>query len=166
MTAVMEEHDAFSEQDACHMHEALRQALLARDLGEVPVGAIVVDEDGARIAVGFNRTVSDHDPTAHAEIVALRQAAMQARNYRLPGKTLYVTLEPCVMCLGALMHARIGRVVYGAPDPKTGACGSVLGVHEVAQLNHHTVVRGGLMAEPCGQLLRDFFRSRRAKSST
>lgn len=147
------------------MREALRQARQACDLGEVPVGAVVVDEQGAVVATGFNRTVCDHDPTAHAEIVALRQAALRARNYRLPGRTLYVTLEPCVMCLGALMHARIGRVVYGAADPKTGACGSVLGVHEEARLNHHTTVQGGLMAEPCGQLLRGFFRARRTGSS-
>lgn len=146
------------------MQQALQQAQLACDLGEVPVGAIVVDEGGMCVAVGFNRTVCDHDPTAHAEIVALRQAALHVQNYRLPGKTLYVTLEPCIMCLGALMHARISRVVYGTADPKTGACGSVLGVHEVAQLNHHTAVQGGLLAEPCGQLLRNFFRSRRAKS--
>jgi len=151
----------FSALDAGFMQRALDQARLASLQGEVPVGAVVVDENGACIAEGFNSTVGAHDPTGHAEIVALRRAALHEGNYRLPGKTLYVTLEPCVMCMGAMLHARLARVVYGAADPKTGACGGVLDVHAVAELNHHTRVEGGLMAEPCGDILRRFFRARR-----
>lgn len=152
---------AFSAQDTEHMLRALEQARLASLQGEVPVGAVVADENGACIAEGFNSTVGAHDPTGHAEIVALRRAAQRMGNYRLPGKTLYVTLEPCVMCMGAMLHARLARVVYGAADPKTGACGGVLSVHAVVELNHQTRVEGGLLAEPCGDILRSFFRARR-----
>lgn len=154
---------AEAEADAGFMAQALALAQEAALLGEVPVGALVVGADGAVLGRGFNRTIIDHDPTAHAEVVALRAAAAQLRNYRLPGLTLYVTLEPCVMCIGAMLHARLARIVYGAHDPKTGACGSVLDVGAVAQLNHHTSITGGVLAEPCGELLRDFFRQRRQK---
>ncbi|MCD0505802.1 tRNA adenosine(34) deaminase TadA [Bordetella petrii] len=151
--------------DADFMAMALRQAQAAWDIGEVPVGAVVADAQGQVLGTGYNRTIVDSDPTAHAEIVALRAAAQHQSNYRLPGLTLYVTLEPCVMCIGAMLHARLARVVYGAADPKTGACGSVLDVGAVARLNHHTTITGGVLAEPCGDLLRRFFRERRAKES-
>jgi len=151
--------------DGALMALALQQAEAAWRGGEVPVGAIVVDADGQVVGAGYNRTITDSDPTAHAEIVALRAAARQLGNYRLPGLSLYVTLEPCVMCIGAMLHARLARVVYGASDPKTGACGSVLDVGAVVRLNHHTTITGGVLAEPCGDLLRRFFRERRAKES-
>ena len=146
------------------MRLALAQAVQARELGEVPVGAVLLDADGQLLATGFNRTIVDHDPTAHAEIVALRTAARAAQNYRLPGATLYVTLEPCAMCLGALLHARVGRIVFAAADPKTGACGSVVNLLEHATLNHQTTAVSGVLAEECGQYLRDFFRDRRGKA--
>ncbi|CAN7542769.1 tRNA adenosine(34) deaminase TadA [Duganella sp. LjRoot269] len=146
------------------MRLALEQAQHARDLGEVPVGAVVV-KDGVVIARGYNQPIGRHDPTAHAEIVALRAAAEALGNYRLPGCELYVTLEPCVMCSGAMMHARLARVVYGATDPKTGACGSVLNLFEQEQLNHHTDVAGGIMAEECGDMLKSFFAARRAAAA-
>lgn len=151
--------------DQAAMRLALDQARLAYASGEVPVGAVVVDGDGRIAGVGFNRTVGDHDPTAHAEIVALRAAAHAAGNYRLPGMSLFVTLEPCAMCIGAMLHARLARVVYGASDPKTGACGSVLSVHECPELNHQTHVYGGVLGDECGDLLRQFFRERRAKGA-
>lgn len=147
--------------DDAAMRLALDQAKLAYAAGEVPVGAVVLDEQGQVIGTGFNRTIQDHDPTGHAEIVALRAAAKHARNYRLPGASLYVTLEPCTMCMGAMLHARLDRVVFGATDPKTGACGSVLSVHGIVQLNHQTKVEGGVLAEECAELLRRFFRERR-----
>lgn len=140
---------------------ALQQASLAWELGEVPVGAVVV-ADGQLIAVGHNRPIANHDPTAHAEIMALRAAAEILGNYRLPQCSLYVTLEPCLMCAGAMIHARLARVVYAAPDPKTGVAGSVLNVFESSQLNHQTEVSGGILAEPAAQLLRDFFKQRRS----
>ena len=146
------------------MRLALEQAQHAWDLGEVPVGAVVV-KDGVVIARGYNQPIGRHDPTAHAEIVALRAAAEALGNYRLPGCELYVTLEPCVMCSGAMMHARLARVVYGATDPKTGACGSVLNLFEQEQLNHHTEVAGGVMAEECGAMLKSFFAARRAAAA-
>ena len=144
-----------------YMQLALEQAQHAWDLGEVPVGAVVV-KDGQVIATGYNQPIGKHDPTAHAEIVALRQAAEVLGNYRLPGCELYVTLEPCVMCSGAMMHARLAKVVYGATDPKTGACGSVINLFQQEQLNHHTEIEGGVMAEECGAMLRNFFAARRA----
>ncbi len=144
---------------------ALEQAALAQAMGEVPVGAVVVDPAGQVVARGFNRTISDSDPTAHAEVVALRQAAQQAHNYRLPGYSLYVTLEPCAMCMGAMMHARLARVVFGAHDPKTGVCGSVLDLSGHAQLNHQTTVTGGIQADACGHILRQFFKQRRSKEN-
>jgi tRNA(adenine34) deaminase len=146
------------------MRLALAQAVQAKELGEVPVGAVLLDADGQLLASGFNRTIVDHDPTAHAEIVALRAAARSVQNYRLPGATLYVTLEPCAMCLGAMLHARIGRIVFAAADPKTGACGGVVNLLEHATLNHQTTAVSGVLAEECGQYLRDFFRDRRGKT--
>ena len=152
-------------QDEYAMRLALDQALNAQLAGEVPVGAVIMrNVDGVPqvLATGYNRPITTHDPTAHAEIVALRHAAQLLENYRLPGCTLYVTLEPCAMCAMALMHARLDRVVFAAHDPKTGAAGSVVDLFGHARLNHHTVVQGGLMAEPAAQLLRDFFAGRRA----
>jgi tRNA(adenine34) deaminase len=152
-------------QDEQAMRLALDQALNARLSGEVPVGAVIVRDtpDGRQVlATGYNRPVTTHDPTAHAEIVALRHAAQLAENYRLPDCELYVTLEPCAMCAAALLHARFKRVVFGAPDPKTGAAGSVLNVFAYEELNHQTEIHGGLLAGPCGDLLREFFAERRA----
>ena len=146
--------------DLDFMALALQQAQRAWDEGEVPVGAVVV-KDGIVIAQGYNRPIGAHDPTAHAEVMALREAAKILGNYRLPGCELYVTLEPCVMCSGAMMHARLARVIYGAADLKTGACGSVVNLFEHEKLNHHTDVVAGVMADECGQLLKDFFASRR-----
>ena len=146
--------------DQDFMQLALEQAQHAWTLGEVPVGAVVV-KDGVVIASGFNQPIGRHDPTAHAEIVALRAAAEKLGNYRLPGCELYVTLEPCIMCSGAMMHARLARVVYAATDPKTGACGSVVNLFEQEKLNHHTAVVGGVMAEEASAMLRGFFAERR-----
>jgi tRNA(adenine34) deaminase len=147
--------------DARFMQLALDQARLAWAVGEVPVGAVVV-RDGEVIAAGYNQPIGRHDPTAHAEIVALRAAADKLGNYRLPGCELYVTLEPCAMCSGAMMHARLARVVYAAVDPKTGACGSVLDLFKQEQLNHHTEVVGGVLADDSSAMLRSFFAERRA----
>lgn len=150
-------------QDANYMRQAISQAHNAWALGEVPVGALVV-KDGQIIATGFNQPIGTHDPTAHAEIMALRAAASILGNYRLPGCELYVTLEPCAMCAGAMMHARLARVVYGAADPKTGACGSIVNLFEQEKLNHHTELVGGVMAQECGAMLKDFFATRRAEA--
>ena len=147
--------------DASFMQLALVQAQIARELGEVPVGAVLV-KDGLVVANGYNCPIGGHDPTAHAEIMALRAAAQILGNYRLPGCELYVTLEPCAMCAGAMMHARLARVIYGAADPKTGACGSVVNLFEQEKLNHHTDLSGGFMAEQCAALLKLFFAERRA----
>ncbi len=146
--------------DARYMEKALALALRAARLGEVPVGAVVVC-GGIIVGRGHNAPIARHDPTAHAEVRALRAAARKLNNYRLPGCTLYVTLEPCAMCTGALLHARIARVVYGAPDPKTGAAGSVVDLFAEARLNHHTRVHGGVMAAQCAALLKEFFAARR-----
>ena len=146
--------------DAVYMRQALDQARNAWALGEVPVGAVVV-KDGEVVATGFNQPIGTHDPTAHAEIMALRAAASILGNYRLPGCELFVTLEPCAMCSGAMMHARLARVVYGASDPKTGACGSIVNLFEQERLNHHTELVGGVLADECGALLREFFAERR-----
>ena len=143
------------------MREALALAGEAAAAGEVPVGAVVV-RDGRVIGRGFNRPISSSDPTAHAEIVALREAAAGEANYRLSGCDLYVTLEPCAMCVGAMVHARIGRVVYGARDPKTGACGSIVDLPAIAHWNHHGTFEGGILADECGALLRRFFAERRS----
>jgi tRNA(adenine34) deaminase len=147
--------------DIDFMQLALAQAQHAWTAGEVPVGAVVV-KDGELISVGYNQPIGRHDPTAHAEIVALRAAAEKLGNYRLPGCELFVTLEPCVMCSGAMMHARLARVVYGAADPKTGACGSVLNLFEQEKLNHHTELVGGVLADEASAMLRGFFAERRA----
>ena len=143
------------------MTEALALAEAARQAGEVPVGAVVV-RDGVVIGRGFNAPISRHDASAHAEIQALRAASLAVGNYRLTGCTLFVTLEPCAMCAGAIQHARIARVVFGAPDPKTGACGSVINLFAEPLLNHHTQVEGGLLGRQCSEVLTDFFRQRRA----
>lgn len=149
-----------AELDRQFMQLAIEQAQLAANAGEVPVGAVLV-RNGHVLSTGFNQPIGNHDPSAHAEMLALRQAAATEGNYRLPGTTLYVTLEPCTMCAGAMLHARVERVVYGAPDPKTGAAGSVTDVFSFKQLNHQTTVDGGLMADECGQLLKTFFKERR-----
>jgi tRNA(adenine34) deaminase len=143
------------------MREALALAAQAAAAGEVPVGAVVV-RGGEVVGRGSNRPISGHDPTAHAEIVALRDAAHRLGNYRLPGCELYVTLEPCAMCVGAMMHARLERVIYGARDPKTGACGSVVDLPAVDALNHHAAFEGGMLADECGEVLRRFFAARRS----
>ena len=148
------------ELDRQFMEQALEQAQLAAIAGEVPVGAVIV-RNGVVLSKAFNKPITSHDPSAHAEMLALRQAALSEENYRLPGTTLYVTLEPCTMCAGAMLHARVDRIVYGAADPKTGAAGSVLDVFSSKQINHQTVIEGGMMSEECGQLLRDFFKERR-----
>jgi tRNA(adenine34) deaminase len=144
------------------MRLALDQAQNAWLVGEVPVGAVIL-RDGQVIATGYNRPITTHDPTAHAEIVALRHAASLLENYRLPECELFVTLEPCAMCAMALMHARFKRVVFGATDPKTGAAGSVLNLFAEPRLNHHTELLGGVLAPECGVLLRNFFAHRRAQ---
>ena len=148
--------------DEYAMRLALDQAHNAWLVGEVPVGAVIV-RDGKVLATGYNRPVTTHDPTAHAEIVALRHAATLLENYRLPECELFVTLEPCAMCAMALMHARFKRVVFAATDPKTGAAGSVVNLFDMPTLNHHTQLLGGVLAEPCGALLREFFAERRAQ---
>jgi len=150
--------------DALDRHYMQRALACARDaqqrLGEVPVGAVLVIGDEV-IGEGCNRSITDHDPTAHAEIVALRAAGTRFGNYRLPGATLYVTLEPCVMCSGAIIHARVGRVVYAATDPKTGAAGSVFDTLTSDRHNHRVAVRGGVLADESAALLRAFFGARR-----
>lgn len=152
----------FTPADERAMRLALDQALNAALIGEVPVGAVIL-RDGQVLATGYNRPITTHDPTAHAEMVALRHAAELLENYRLPDCELFVTLEPCAMCAMALMHARFKRVVFGAWDPKTGSAGSVVDLFAQPQLNHHTTVQGGLLAGPCGDLLREFFARRRAE---
>lgn len=146
------------------MQAALGLARQAGALEEVPVGAVLV-VDGEIVGRGFNQPISRHDPTAHAEVLALRDAAGRVGNYRLPGSTLYVTLEPCVMCTGAIMHARVGRVVFGARDPKTGAAGSVVDLYAEARLNHHADIEGGVLAEECAAVLSAFFAARRTKTA-
>ncbi|MGH1358262.1 MAG: tRNA adenosine(34) deaminase TadA [Burkholderiaceae bacterium] len=146
--------------DLAMMRQAINQAQNAQILGEVPVGAILV-RDGEILATGYNHPIGSHDPTAHAEIRAMRAGAEVSGNYRLTGCDLYVTLEPCAMCAGAIQHARIRRLVFGAADPKTGACGSVINLFAEEKLNHHTEVQGGLLAEECADILREFFAERR-----
>lgn len=151
--------------DEVFMAEALHLAREGGALGEVPVGAVVV-RDGDIVGRGFNAPISRRDPTAHAEIVALRDAAGHLGNYRLPGCTLYVTLEPCAMCAGAIIHARIARVVFGARDPKTGACGSVVNLFGEPRLNFHATVEEGVLAGECATLLTNFFAARRGRTET
>ena len=153
-----------AEQDARFMQMAIDQARQAAAAGEVPVGAVVVLK-GEVIGAGSNRSIRDHDPTAHAEIVALRQAAARISNYRIPEATLYVTAEPCAMCAGALVLARIARLVYGCDDPKAGAVRSLYQIADDARLNHRVAITGGLLADECSAMLRDFFASRRAAQS-
>jgi tRNA(adenine34) deaminase len=148
--------------DETFMKLALELAARAASAGEVPVGAVVV-RDGEIIGRGHNHPIGQADPAAHAEVMALRDAARHTGNYRLAGCELYVTLEPCVMCAGAIMHARIGRVVYGARDPKTGACGSVVDLFAESRLNHHAVVKGGVLADEAVSVLQAFFAQRRGK---
>jgi tRNA(adenine34) deaminase len=149
--------------DEIYMQLALELAQEAAAAGEVPVGAIIV-KDGIVIGRGGNSPIDSHDPTAHAEIAALRDAAKNIGNYRLVNCSLYVTLEPCAMCTGAIQHARIERLIYGASDPKTGACGSVVNLMAEAKLNHHAKVTGGIMASECGLVLSNFFSERRKKA--
>jgi len=146
--------------DTAYMRRALELARHAEEAGEVPVGALVVLNDEI-IGEGWNQPIVAHDPTAHAEIVALRAAAVRVRNYRLSDAVLYVTLEPCAMCAGAMVHARIARVVYGAADPKSGAAGSIFSLLESSALNHRAQVIRGVLAKECGDMLRNFFASRR-----
>lgn len=147
------------------MHLALAQASLAAAAGEVPVGAVML-RDGVVIAVGHNAPIASHDPSAHAEMQALRAAAQVLGNYRLPDCELVVTLEPCAMCAGAMLHARLKRVVFGASDPKTGAAGSVINLFEQSQLNHQTQVQGGVLTQECAAVLQAFFKQRRAQKIT
>jgi tRNA(adenine34) deaminase len=154
--------DPANEADIAFMRAALDLARQAAQAGEVPVGAVVV-KDGQIVGRGYNAPISRHDPSAHAEIAALRDAAQHLGNYRLVGCELFVTLEPCVMCVGAMFHARIGRVVFGAHDPKTGAAGSVFNLFAETRLNHHARIHGGVLAEECGEVLSGFFAMRRAQ---
>ncbi len=142
---------------------AIEEAKKAGGLGEVPVGAVLADEQGTILATGHNLPVLSGDPTAHAEILAIRSAAAAVGNYRLPGTVLYSTLEPCAMCVGAMLHARVRRLVFGAPDPKSGSAGSVVDLTKVASFNHYIEVTGGVRAEECAEILRSFFRERRLK---
>lgn len=147
------------------MTHALNLAERSREEGEVPVGAVIVKQ-GELIAEGWNQPIDKHDATAHAEIMAIRAAGAVLNNYRLPDTTLYVTLEPCTMCAGAIIHARIADVIYGAPDPRTGSAGSAVNVFAADYHNHHVEVIGGIMRDRCGQILRDFFKERRKKRSS
>ena len=149
--------------DEDYMALAMEQARQAGAAGEVPVGALVVC-DGQIVGRGYNQPILRSDPTAHAEVMALRDASAALANYRLPGCTLYVTLEPCAMCAGAIMHARIARVVFGARDPKTGVAGSILDLFAETRLNHHAEVVGGVLAEECGGMLSSFFAARRNRT--
>jgi len=149
--------------DEDFMQMALEQARKARAAGEVPVGAVVV-KDGQVLGLGFNAPIGGQDPTAHAEMQAMRAAGKALGNYRLPGCELYVTLEPCAMCVGAMLHARVSRVVFGAADPKTGACGSVIDLFGETRLNHHATLTPGVLAEECAGLLREFFAAKRVKA--
>ena len=151
----------FSERDLYFMREALREAEVAARKGEVPVGAILVSEEGDLLARAHNQPISLCDPTAHAEILALREGAKRLGNYRLLGTTLYVTLEPCPMCAGALVYARVKRLVFGARDAKSGACGSIYNIVNDERLNHRLEVVSGLLEEEAAKLLRDFFKIRR-----
>ena len=152
--------DGAPHDDAYWMQQALDLAREAWNAGEVPVGAVVV-ADGKIVGRGYNQPISSHDPTAHAEVMALRDAAGQLANYRLPGATLYVTMEPCVMCAGAILHARVARVVYGAKEYKTGAHGSIMDVFAEPRLNHHCEIVGGVLADECAAMISGFFEARR-----
>jgi tRNA(adenine34) deaminase len=147
--------------DEHFMQAALEQGRLGRERGEVPVGSVVV-LDGAIVGAGFNQPIGSHDPTAHAEIVAVREAARRLGNYRLPGATVYVTIEPCQMCVGAMIHARIARVVYGTREPRAGAIESAMRAHEHPGLNHRMSAAGGVLEEECRALIQAFFQERRS----
>ena len=162
LTLLTTASDIASDED--WMRHALTLAQKAADLGEVPVGAVLV-RDEQLLAEGWNQPIGGNDPTAHAEIMAIRQAAQKVENYRLPGTTLYITIEPCSMCAGAIIHARISRVVFGASEPRAGAAGSVINLLQNEQFNHQTEVTSGVLAEECGQILKDFFAIRRKKKS-
>jgi tRNA(adenine34) deaminase len=144
----------------CYMRAALEEARKGFDAGEVPVGAVVVS-DGRIIGRGFNQPIGGHDPTAHAEVVAIRAAAREIGNYRLVGSTLYVTIEPCLMCVGAMVHARVETLVFGAPEPKAGAVVSTCRAHELPSLNHRIEVLGGVLEEDCRAIIQEFFKGRR-----
>jgi len=154
--------DAMS-QDEIWMERALAEAAATQVAGEVPVGCVIVKE-GELIATGQNRNLRDHDPSAHAEIVALRAAGAKLGNHRLEACEMYVIIEPCAMCAGAMVHARLKRLAYGAADPKAGAVGSVMNIANHPQLNHHMEITGGVLREQCSQMLRDFFRTKRTGS--
>jgi len=160
MTTAKPKTDSTPNDDSACMEQALAEAQLALAAGEVPVGAVVV-KDGLIIGRGHNRNLLDRDPTAHAEIVALRQAAARLGNHRLVGCDMFVTIEPCVMCAGAMVHARLSRLVYGASDPKAGAAGSVMQVINHPQLNHRMEVTAGVLAGKCSEILQEFFRKKR-----
>ena len=151
-----------TDEDLKFMKLALGLAKKAELKNEVPVGALIV-QNGEIIGQGMNTSISDHDPTSHAEINAIREAAKAIKNYRLKDCTIYVTLEPCAMCVGAIQHARIEKIIYGAPDPKTGACGSMIDLISVKEINHHAEAIGGILEKECGQILKDFFLSKRKK---
>ena len=151
-----------TDEDLKFMKLALELAKKAELKNEVPVGALVV-RDGKIIGRGMNTSISDYDPTSHAEINAIREAAKAIKNYRLKDCTIYVTLEPCAMCVGAIQHSRIEKIIYGAPDPKTGACGSVVNLTTIKEINHHAEAIGGILEKECGQILKDFFLSKRKK---
>ncbi len=151
--------------DIYWMQRALLQAHNTAIKGEVPVGAVLISQ-GELLAEAANQTISNSDPTAHAEILVLRRGAAILQNYRLPGTTLYVTLEPCIMCVGAMIHARISRLVYGTPDPKTGAVSSRYSIGTDGKLNHSILITGSVLAEPCGKVLRDFFRKKRSGNTS
>ncbi|NBW52372.1 MAG: tRNA adenosine(34) deaminase TadA [Betaproteobacteria bacterium] len=151
-----------TDEDLKFMKLALRLAKKAELKNEVPVGALIV-QNGEIIGQGMNTSISDHDPTSHAEINAIREAAKSIKNYRLKDCAIYVTLEPCAMCVGAIQHARIDKIIYGAHDPKTGACGSMIDLISVKEINHHAEAIGGILEKECGQILKDFFLSKRKK---
>jgi tRNA(adenine34) deaminase len=148
------------------MRLALAQAARAQAQGEVPVGAVVVNAEGELIGQGANAVIGLSDPTAHAEVMAIREASSHLGNYRLPGASVYVTLEPCAMCLGAMFHARVARIVYGATDLKTGACGGRVNLSARGTLNHHAHIEGGVLSDECGQVLSQFFKARRGRADS
>jgi tRNA(adenine34) deaminase len=150
------------DEDLKFMRLALELAKKAELKDEVPVGAVIV-QDGEVIGRGMNTSIGDHDPTSHAEINAIREAAKLIKNYRLKDCSIYVTLEPCAMCVGAIQHARIGKIIYGAPDPKTGACGGMVDLIGIKEINHHAEAMGGVLEKECSQILKDFFLSKRKK---
>lgn len=156
------ESKQLAESDEYWMHKALELAKQAALKGEVPVGCIIVSSEGEQLGAGFNQPISKHDPTAHAEVMALRDAALASGNYRLPNTTLYVTIEPCTMCVGAMMHARVGRLVFGAPEPRFGAVVSSKQLLDESEFNHRIDYSAGVLKQQCADTMREFFRSRRS----